>query len=176
MRTAPLNNNVVHKSFIHMSPALSGAAPPSRVVTPTLLLMFVVACLALASCSRSHDFGAFVVNEVGRCGGRALTNAPLPRVEAEWTIRRDRNGFQASISGATFTSIDGTMKQAFGAPKLSKESNASGYPHRVWAAADIGVAIHLIGRANGAEITCMRGMRNVDEMMREIERPWWKIW
>jgi hypothetical protein len=53
---------------------------------------------------------------------------------------------------------------------------AIGQPCRVWAAIDIRVAIQLIGRTNGADIVCVRGMRDMDEMFREMKRPWWKFW
>jgi hypothetical protein len=89
---------------------------------PRLLSLLIIAfpCAILVGCSRSGDLGAFVVTEVSKFGGHTRTNAPLPKLDARWTIKRDKNGFQASVSGTTFASIDATMKQAFGKPKLQR--------------------------------------------------------
>src|SRR5262245_27509330 len=141
-----------------------------RVSLLSLALLYVVMA---GCCSRSHDFGAFVVAEVAKHGGHTKTNAVIPKLEAQWTVNRDRNGFQASVSGTSFANIDALMRQTFGTPKLSVEANASGQPHRVWGAADIGVAIQLIGRTNGADIVCVRGMQDMSGMFKEMDRPWW---
>jgi len=119
-----------------------------------------------------------VVAEVVRYGGRTKTNVAIPKLDAQWTVKRDRNGFQATVTGITVARVDSMMRQAFGPPKMSHEGTetATGQPHRVWGAADIGVAIQLIGRTNGADIICVRAMRDTTEMVREMNRPWWKFW
>ena len=134
------------------------------------LIAALFACALVSGCSRSGDFSAFVVSEVAKHGGHTVTDAPLPVVPAQWTIQSDTNGFQASVTGAPFASIDAAMQQAFGTPKMSVPSNASGQPHRVWAALDIGVAIQLIGRPDGADIICVRGMRDMGEMFQRMEK------
>lgn len=88
-----------------------------------------------------------------------MTNAPVPTLQARWTVKSDTNGFQASVTGASFANIDAVMQQAFGKPKVSIAANADGQPHRVWGAVDVGVAIQLIGRPDGADIICVRGLR-----------------
>lgn len=144
----------------------------------TSLLTLALACAIVAGCSQSDDFGGFVVTEVAKHGGHTKTNVVLPELEARWTVNRDRNGFQASVTGVTFASVDTLMQQAFGTPRMSSDATATvtGQPHRVWGASDIGVAIQLIGRANGADIICLRAMPDTTEMIREMERPWWKFW
>lgn len=144
----------------------------------TSLLILALLCAVLAGCSHSGDFGAFIVTEVGKFGGHTKTNAMLPELDARWTIKRDKNGFQASIKGTTFTNIDTVMQQAFGTPKISTEGTdtATGQPWRVWGAGDIGVAIQLMGQTNGADIICVRAMRDMTEMFREMDRPWWRFW
>ena len=134
------------------------------------LIAALFACVLVSGCSRSGDFSTFVVAEVAKHGGHTVTNAPLPALQARWTIKSDTNGFQASVSSAPFASIDAVMQQAFGAPKMSVASNASGQPHRVWGAVDIGVAIQLIGRPDGADIICVRGMRDMGEMFQSMEK------
>ncbi|HUD46979.1 MAG TPA: hypothetical protein VMR33_09115 [Candidatus Baltobacteraceae bacterium] len=129
-----------------------------------ILALFL--CAAVSGCSRSGDFGAFIVTEVAKHGGHAVTNATLPTLHVQWTIKSDANGFQASVSGAPFASIDAVMQQAFGTSKLSEASDLEGRPHRVWGAVDVGAAIQLIGRTDGAEIICIRGFRDMGEMLK----------
>ena len=128
------------------------------------------ACALVSGCSRSGDFSTFIVAEVAKQGGHTVTNAPLPVVEAHWSVKSDANGFRAFITGAPFPSIDAVMQQAFGAPKMSVASNASGQPQRVWTALDIGVAIQLIGCADGADIICVRGMRDAGGLLQSREK------
>jgi hypothetical protein len=133
-----------------------------------LFILAVLACVVVSGCSRSGDFSAFVVSEVAKHGGHTLANATIPALEARWIIKSNTNGFQASVTGASFASIDAVMQQAFGTPKMSVAANASGQPHRVWGAVEIGVAIQLIGRPDGADIICVRGMRDMGEMLRSV--------
>lgn len=137
------------------------------------LLILALLCAVVAGCSRSGDFGAFVVTEVVKFGGHTKTNATLLKLDARWTTKRDKNGFQASVTGTPFNNVDTFMRQAFGTPKMAGFSTNIGQPYDTWAAVDIGVAIHLIGRTNGAEIICVRGM-SVTQMFQEMEKPWWK--
>ena len=131
-----------------------------KVTERAFLIATLFVCVVVSGCSRSGDFSAFVVSEVKKHGGHTITNAPLPTLQTRWTIKSDANGFQASVKGAPFVSIDAVMQQAFGIPKMSVASNASGQPHRVWAAVDIGVAIQLIGQPDGVDIICVRGMKD----------------
>ena len=141
------------------------------------LLILLVALAVVVGCSRSGDFGAFLAQPVTRYGGHTNTNGTPPKLDAHWTTKRDKNGFQAAVTGTSFASIDTFMQHVFGAPKVSVESNIDGQPHRVWSAVDIGVAIQLIGRPDGADIICLRGMRSMGEMLDEMEKPWWKkLW
>ena len=128
------------------------------------------ACVLVASCSRSGDFSAFIVSEVLKHGGHTVTNAPLPTVQARWTIKSDTNGFQVRVTGTPFASIEAVMTQAFGAPKIWVAANTSGQPHGVWGAVAIGVAIQLVGRPDGADIFCVRGMRDMGEMFQSTEK------
>ncbi len=137
----------------------------------TPLLFAILLTFSLAGCLRSGDFGAFVVSEATKYGGRTKTNASLPKLDARWTVKRDDNGFQASVTAASFTSIDTFMHQAFGTPKVSVDGTGTltGQPARVWGAVDIGVAIQLNGRLDGAEIICVRGMRDMGEIFKKID-------
>src|ERR1041384_7293251 len=125
-----------------------------RSSTFTTLLL---AILLIGGCSHSGAFGAFLVTEVTRYGGHAVPNAALPKLDARWTVKSDSNGFTAQASDVPFTAVDSFMRDAFGPPKVSADTNLNGQPHRVWAAVDIGVAIQCIGRPGGVEIICLKG-------------------
>lgn len=130
---------------------------------PFWLIIVCFVFVIVAGCSRSGDFGTFVVAEVAKHGGHAVTNTTMPTLQARWTVKSDTNGFQASVTGASFTSIDEVMQQAFGTPKVSVAINSSGHPHRVWGAVEIGVAIQLIGQPHGADIVCIRKFSDMGE-------------
>ncbi len=127
----------------------------SRSITVLSAMMLV------AGCSRSGDFGPFVVAQVAKYGGHTRTNAVIPRLDAQWRVERDANGFQAVVTGAPFGAIAVEMEQAFGKPKLSDDGSGTltHQPCRLWGAVDTGVAIHLIGHKNSAEIICIRGIQ-----------------
>lgn len=57
----------------------------------------------------------------------------------------DMAGTQYHVSKVAFAEIDAWARAAFGAPKVSEEANLDGFPHRVWTANQVGVAIQLIG-------------------------------
>lgn len=134
------------------------------------LVLSLFAFALVSGCSRSGDFSSFIVSEVAKYGGHTVTNTPLPALKAYWIIKNDANGFQVSVRGASFAEIDALMHQAFGTPRMSVAANAEGQPHRVWAAVDIGVAIQLVGRPGGADIVCVRGMRDMGEMFQHMEK------
>ncbi|HUR47625.1 MAG TPA: hypothetical protein VMZ27_17205 [Candidatus Saccharimonadales bacterium] len=142
---------------------------PRRASTLIFALLAILAVVAItSSCSRSGNFGTFIVSEVTKHGGHAVTNQPIPILKAHWTVKSDENGFQAFVTGASFASIDSVMRRSFGEPKISINADASGQPHLTWAAVDIGVAIQIMGRTDGAEIICVRGMRDMREMFEKV--------
>jgi len=123
----------------------------------SVLTGLLFAILAVAGCSRSGDFGTFLVTEVTRYGGHTITNATLPKLDARWTVKADSNGFTAKVSGVPVATVDNFMREAFGPAKISTDTNLDGQPQRVWAAVDVGVAIQCIGRPSGVEIICLKG-------------------
>ena len=123
----------------------------------SLLAAFCFAIFVGDGCSRSGDVGTFLVTEVTRYGGRTITNGALPKLQARWTVKEDSSGFTVQVSGVPFATVDSFMRQAFGPPKVSADTNLSSQPHRVWAAVDIGVAIQCIGRPAGVELICVKG-------------------
>src|SRR5665213_2202637 len=136
-----------------------------------LLIFALFLCAAVSGCSHAGDFGAFITTEVAKHGGHAVTKATLLALPVRWTIQSDTNGFQASVSGAPFANIAAVMQQAFGRPKISVAADVDGRPHQVWGATEIGAAIQLIGRPNGADIICVRGFPNIGEMFKSIKSP-----
>lgn len=132
---------------------------------------------AVAGCSRPGDFGEFLIHQITGLGGRTNLNAQLPKLDARWVVREDRNGFQVLAADTSFHHVDAFLRQAFGAPKLSGFSTNIGQAHATWAAVDIGVAVMVIGGPDGVEVTCVRGLSSVSEMNDEVSKPWWrKLW
>lgn len=143
----------------------------------TLCIALMLACL-LIGCSRSGDVGAFIVTEVIKRGGHTKPNVTLSKLDARWKVLRDKNGFQATVTEVPFSTIDRQMRQVFGTPSLSGTSTGTQprllYSH--WAAADIGVALQLIERPDGADVICVRAM-GTTQMLEEMAKPWWrKLW
>jgi hypothetical protein len=61
-----------------------------RTLLSTTLLL---AAIFVAGCSRSGDFGAFVVTQVTKYGGHTKTTATIQKLDARWTVKSDSNGF-----------------------------------------------------------------------------------
>ena len=128
-------------------------------------------CGLLAGCSRSGDFGEFIVREVAKHGGHTRTNVALPKLEAHWRVKSKENSFRATVTGVAYTNLDAFMHLAYGEPKLSIEGFdlPGGQPLRVWGVVETGVAIELLGRADDeAEIQCERRIRDLKEITESI--------
>jgi hypothetical protein len=125
-----------------------------------LLVMFLV-----VGCSQSGDFGAFIVSQVTKFGGHSKSTT-IPKLDAEWTVKQDANGFQAFVTGASFADIAAKMEQIFGTPKMSDDGSgrATHEACRLWGSSDIGVAIQLIGHKDSTEIVCIRELKNMNEL------------
>jgi hypothetical protein len=132
----------------------------------SLYIALLLALFFIAGCSQSGDFGAFVVAQVAKFGGHTKTSAAFPKLEARWTVKQDANGFQASVTGASFASIAAGLEQIYGTPRMADDGSgtATHEPDRLWGAVDIGVAIHLIGHKDTTEIICIRGVKSMDEL------------
>jgi len=92
-------------------------------------------------------------------------------VLAHWTINRDANGFQASVKGASFSIIASVMLQKYGPSGITTATNLKGQPQQVRVAADIGVAIQLIGRPDEADIVCVRAFQDLGVMFTSMGPP-----
>jgi hypothetical protein len=123
-----------------------------------LLLAMVAAGCGSASRSQSGDFGAFIVQEVTRYGGRTGSTNAMPQLAAEWTVKADAAGFQAHASGVRFAELKAALQQAFGSP-VFVTTNAQGQPHGLYKAVDIGVALQFFGEPSGVGIICVRGAK-----------------
>jgi len=99
---------------------------------------------------QSEDIGAFIVSQVTTFGGH-VKSATIPKVEGQWTVNQDANGFQASGTGASFTEIAAELEQVFGPPRKSDDGSV---PRRYWASTDIAVGILLIGSKDATKIMC----------------------
>jgi hypothetical protein len=61
------------------------------------------------------------------------------------------------VRGQSFMAVSGVIRQIFGAPKVSVESDANGHPHQVYGSPDLGLAVQCIGRTDDVEIDCVKG-------------------
>ena len=125
-----------------------------------LSITLLLAIILVAGCSQSGDFNAFFVAQVTKYGGHTKTSGTIPKLEARWTVKQDANGFQAFVIGASFDSIASEFEQVFGKPKMSDDGSgtATHEPVRLWAAVDVGVAIHVIRHKDSTEIICIRSI------------------
>jgi hypothetical protein len=123
----------------------------------SLAISLLLACLIFISCSQSGDFGSFFVNEVTKYGHLQKMSVMVSRLDAQWTIQSDNDGFRVFIRGQPFTAVDALMQQIFGFPKVSVASDAEGHPHHVYGSTDIGLAVQCIGHSDDVEIICIKG-------------------
>ena len=122
---------------------------------PPILTALLFAILIAVGCSRSGNFGAFLVTEVIRYGGHTITNASLRKLDARWTVKEDSNGFMAQVSGVPSRTVHTFMMETFGWPDTPDYFD--GQTHRLWKAVDVGVTIQCIGRPGYVEIICLKG-------------------
>ena len=143
-----------------------------RLMRFHFLAATLCACAVLAGCSRSGDFGEFVLNEVGKHGGHARTNVPLPKLPAKWRVRSDEAGFRATVTGVNYTNLDAFLHLAFGTPKISIDGPDApgGQSFRVWGAIEgVGVAIELVFRSDDeSEVNGGRHIRDFKEVAESI--------
>ncbi|MBI1177098.1 hypothetical protein GC207_06620 [bacterium] len=125
--------------------------------------------------SNSGDVVEWMVKETTEYGGRPNTNITPSRIDGRWHVKRDRNGFEAKVFNSEFSSVNTALRQIFGTPLQSRtNSSEEGPRYSLWAAKDVGVAIIFTDRTNHLEISCVRGLHGLSEMMDEMEKPWWK--
>ena len=135
------------RGFLHGSPRMRA----------TLLLAVWLVGVALIGCSHRGDFGTFFIQKVTEFGGQPKATVNLPVLEAKWTYEAEKNKFRVMVQGPPFAAVDAWLQQALGPPKMSVNAGPQGQPNRVWVAADIGVAVHCMGKPEGVEIICVRG-------------------
>lgn len=124
----------------------------------TLLLAMAAAGCGPASMDQSGDFGAFVVQEVTRFGGRIRGTNTMHELAAEWTVKADAAGFRANAAGVRFAELQAALQQAFGPPAFVT-TNTQGQPHGLYKAVDIGVALQFFGEPSGVGVICVRGVK-----------------
>ena len=129
---------------------------PMRSSIALFLVALVCGC-GSASRSQSGDFGAFIVQEVARYGGRTRGTNTVPQLQAQWTLKSDSAGFQAHLTGVQFSEVQSALQQAFGSP-VFVTTNAQGQPHGLYKAVDIGVALQFFGEPAGVGVVCVRGV------------------
>jgi len=122
-----------------------------------LLPGVMAVAVLLTGCSQSGDFSRFFVGEVTKYGGHAKAGAVIARLDAHWTLKRDRNGFTIIVYGQPYDAVDALMQQAFGATNVLVWSEPDGQPFHLYGPVDIGVVVQCVGRADGVQIICLKG-------------------
>lgn len=124
----------------------------------TLLLAIAAAGCGSDSKDQSGDFGAFVVQEVTRFGGRTCGTNTTHELAAEWTVKADAAGFRATASRVRFAELQAALQAAFGPPTFVT-TNVQGQPHGLYKAADLGVALQFFGEPSGVGVIGVRGVK-----------------
>ena len=137
-----------------------------------LSILFLSVVIFVIGCKQSGDFDAFVVAQVVKYGGHTKTSGVIPKLQASWTVKEDKNGFIVFISDASFTAIAADMEQIFGPPRMSDDGSGTRThePCRLWGANEIGVAIQLNGHKDSTEIICIREFKSMDELIKHMPK------
>ena len=134
-----------------------GLIPRAAVMRGVIVLAVAFAIALIAGCSHHGDFGAFFIQKVIEFGGQPKATGNLPPLDAKWSYDAEKNKFRVLVKGQPFSSVEAWLQQALGPPRLSVNAGPQARPNRVWVAADIGVAVHCVDKAEGVEIICVRG-------------------
>src|SRR6476469_983877 len=133
----------------------------------TLPITLSAACL-MTGCSHSGDASAFIITEVTKYGGHTRTNFPLSKLNGRWTVHRDENGFQARVTGVSFSAMDAQLRQVLGTPNMSGRNASTQMLYSNWAARDTGVAIIMIEYRDHLDITCVSGLPDMGNLLQKV--------
>ncbi len=136
----------------HSKEHAGGWSGGKRISARASAVLLIALAVLIGACSRRGDFGAFFVQEVSKYGGRVDTTAGVPKVQARWTLKENENGFEAYVTGATWSEVDAVVRAVRG-----KRARSS--PERVYGEADtgVGVTLHWIFIKGRTEVICTRG-------------------
>ncbi len=105
------------------------------------------------------NFTKTFVDEVQEFGGRLQKTNDIPIIHSQWTIQKDRNGFECIVNGVAFPELDKMVVAAF-----ATEGIPSNHPallqNRMFRATDVGVALHIQQTPKGIQLNCLRGQTN----------------
>jgi hypothetical protein len=148
---------------------------PARNITRKFSPVWLALVICVLGCSKTDDVGGVLVEDMARFGAKPNTSS-AEKLSGSVEIRRDRNGFVASVSGVTFEELGSYFSNRFGPPRLRSTNEELAFRMDMWAPRDIGVSIQLVEETNRVFVTCMRKMSGAEEFFQELTRPWWKFW
>jgi hypothetical protein len=114
---------------------------------------FLVLAVALFGCSPadphlpgyrmgSGDVTTFVMESAISCGGHPVKTTALPKVDAQWRYKADKEGAQIYLVGDHLSQIQALLLAAFGPPAIPAGTNQEGrVTGATYAAPAIGVVI-----------------------------------
>jgi hypothetical protein len=123
-----------------------------RMRTLSILLLGLV---LLNGCSRTNDplagyasasgdLTPFALDYAVRCGARPLNTKGLPKIEAKWRYKTDKDGVQIYVVGDYLSQVQSCLLAAFGPPAIPVKTNADGHVSGgVYAAPATGAAIQF---------------------------------
>ena len=137
-----------------------------RAIYSLVYLLLLWGCNPLNRHRQSGDFAAFFTEEVLRYGGHSRATNAAAKLPAMWHVQSDANGFEVHVTTARFSAIEAFLRQGYGEPAFVG-TNADGRPSGLYKALDIGVAIHFYGERDGVGINCLRGFKDIGEMLQK---------
>jgi hypothetical protein len=117
--------------------------------------------LLLCGChpKQSGNFGNFLTQQVSSYGGHVINSNSIPELQGSWDFKSDADGFEAHLTGVSFSSAQSFMQQVYGSPVFIA-TNEQGQLHGLYKALDIGVAVQFFGETNGVGFICLRAQTN----------------
>ena len=90
----------------------------------------------------SGDAAPFVLDSAASYGARPLKTSGLPKIEAKWRYKADKDGVQIYLVGDCMSQVQALLLAAFGPPAIPARTNQDGHVSgAVYAAPAIGAAI-----------------------------------
>ncbi len=116
--------------------------------------IFLASLAILSGCSRgdkrfqgyqsgSGDLAAFAIDEAARVGAQPRASGSLPRCDAEWRYKSDKDGIQIYALGDRTAQVAAFLSAAFGQPAFSKTNEHGRVTAGVYAAPAVGAAIQF---------------------------------
>lgn len=126
--------------------------------------VFLIIALSTTSCESEKtgygDIVPVIAREAIEYGARLSHTNSLPLLQAHWTIKKDKNGFECALLGVNYDSVEAVLFKIFG--NSGETENPTNGPRAcLFKASEIGVALIAIDKTNIIQINCIRAMTNL---------------